>query len=115
MAMEAVGPDPNQADPAATSTTAPKEKPEKKYSTPDGPRYTASLQTIKDKTCYKDFFESEKLAETTEAAKAEALKTGRAAMIFDRRVHEVIQRIPAKEIEKTEEVVKKRGGITRKT
>lgn len=61
------------------------------YSTPDGPRYVAGIQDAKDKTCYKDFFESEKLSEVKEVAKAD--NNGLEIIIFDRNLQQIIERI----------------------
>ena len=61
-----VAPDPYFPDEVEEVKPAEEPKPEepkskKKYSTPDGPRYTVGLQTDHDLCCYKDFFETEKL------------------------------------------------------
>lgn len=61
-------------------------------STPDGPRYVASLQDVKDRQCYKDFYESEKQEETKQQADEAAEKAGRSAIVFDRKMHEIIHR-----------------------
>lgn len=47
-------------------------------------RYVASLQDVADRTCYKDFFESNKFEETRQKADDEAEKYQRSTVVFDR-------------------------------
>lgn len=59
-------------------------------STPDGPRYVASITSCSDLSCYKDFFESEKLEEAKEKADEAALKYQFSALVYDRKVGGII-------------------------
>jgi hypothetical protein len=95
-------------------------QPEKqKHSTPDGPRFVASIQDAKDKSLYKDFFESEKLGETKLRAEQEVAAVGRPALIFDRHEHWVIDKIlpegEAVEPPKEEKPSPKRRGRPKKS
>jgi hypothetical protein len=56
------------------------------------PRYVASIQDEKDKTCYKDFFESNKLDQTKVKAEQESKDVGRSVIIFDRKGFGIIER-----------------------
>ena len=58
----------------------------------DGPRFVASLQDVTDKSCYKDFFESEKLEVTKQKADDAAEKYQRSVIIFDRKMMEITYR-----------------------
>lgn len=55
-------------------------------STPDGPRYVASLQDVVDLSCYKDFFESEKFENAKVKAEDAAEKHQRSAIVYDRKL-----------------------------
>ena len=55
-----------------------------KYSTPHGPRYTVALRSDVDPCCYKDFFETEKLAEAKEKANEGLIKYNRCCIVLDR-------------------------------
>lgn len=60
-------------------------KSKKKYSTPDGPRYTVGLRSDADPCCYKDFFETETLSEAKEEAKKAIDKYNKGVIIWDRK------------------------------
>ena len=66
-------------------------------STPDGPRYTASLQDATDTCCYKDFFETEVRREATEKAQEAADREKRKAIVYDRKEMEICERLYPKE------------------
>lgn len=70
-------PKPEEAKPEET-------KGRKKHSTIDGPRYTVGLRSETDPCCYKDIFETEKLAEAKEKAQEAVLKYGRGVSVWDR-------------------------------
>lgn len=65
------------------------------------PRYVASIQDEKDKTCYKDFYESDKLDQTKSKAEQESKDVGRSVIIFDRKGMGIIERYVIEQ-EKTE-------------
>jgi len=69
----------------------------------DGLRYTASLQDKTDFSCYKDFFESEKLEEAKTECDEAADKNQRSAIVFDRKLPGIVYR-KVIEREKKEEV-----------
>jgi len=58
----------------------------------DGPRFVASLQDVTDFQCYKDFFESQKLNEAQAKADEAAEKHQRSAIVFDRKLMEIVHR-----------------------
>ena len=62
-------------------------------STPDGPRYVASLQDVTDPSCYKDFFEGEKQEEAKERAEAKAKEAGRSTLVYDRKAMAIIHKV----------------------
>jgi hypothetical protein len=62
-------------------------------STPDGPRYVASLQDVADPVCYKDFFEGEKQEEAKEKAEAKAQEAGRSTLVYDRKAMAIIHKV----------------------
>ncbi len=55
-------------------------------------RYTASLQDKTDFSCYKDFFESEKLEEAKKECDTAADKNQRSAIVFDRKLPGIVHR-----------------------
>jgi len=55
----------------------------------DGKRFVASLQDVKDFSCYKDFFESDTLVAAKEKADEAAEKHQRSVLVFDREQSEV--------------------------
>jgi hypothetical protein len=77
----------------------------------DGKRFVASLQDVTDKSCYKDFFESEKLDETKQKVDEAVEKYQRSAIVFDRKMVEVIYRkvIQSKEVEPAKTLPPRRG------
>ena len=80
-------------------------------STLDGPRYIAGIQDEKDKCCYKDFFETETLYEAKEKADEKSEKVNRSAIVFDRKLMEIVHR---KVIEVAVESPKKKPEIQRR-
>lgn len=71
----------------------------------DGKRYTASLQDVTDKQCYKDFFESDTCEAAKKACDEAAEKYQRSAIVFDRKspgiIHrKVIQSVAQEEVKK---------------
>ena len=101
------------AEPTATPQPT-----EQKHSTPDGPRFVASLQDVKNKCLYKDFFESEKLGETKLRAQEAMEGHKRKVIIFDRVEHEIIERLdpeaPEEDIPEESSQPKKRGRKAKK-
>lgn len=73
-------------------------------STPDGPRYIASLQDVIDLSCYKDFFESEKFEVAKVKAEDAAEKHQRSAIVYDRKLMAITHK---KVIEKEKKVEEK--------
>jgi len=61
-------------------------------STPDGPRYVTGIQDEKEKCCYKDFYETETLYEAKEKADEKSDKVNRSAIVFDRKLMEIVHR-----------------------
>lgn len=51
----------------------------------EDPRYVVSLQTVDDKSCYKDFFETDKLEEAKREADEAAERSQRSTLVFDRK------------------------------
>ena len=49
------------------------------------PRYVVSLQTVDDRSCYKDFFETDKLEEAKREADEAAEQNQRSTLVFDRK------------------------------
>ncbi len=58
----------------------------------DGPRYVAGLRDPNDPTCYKDFFEGDKLAEVQAEADSAAERQKRNTIVYDRKMHDIIYR-----------------------
>lgn len=84
---------------------ADEEKPAEREKAPwelDGLRYTASLQDKTEKCCYKDFFESEKLEEAKKECDEAADNNKRSAIVYDRKLMEIVHR-KVIETEKKEE------------
>lgn len=80
----------------------------------DGKRYTASLQDVTDKQCYKDFFESDTFEAAKQACDEAAEKHQRSAIVFDRKApgithRKVIQSVAVKEEVKTPSPPPRRG------
>ena len=84
----------------------------KKHSTRDGPRYTVGLQDVKDKTCYKDFFETEKLIDAKEKAIEGMNKHKRATIVWDRTGAGIIHREtpPEQVVQEQPPSIKKKKG-----
>jgi len=51
----------------------------------EDPRYVVSLQTVDDRSCYKDFFETNKLEEAKKEADETAERSQRSTLVFDRK------------------------------
>jgi hypothetical protein len=51
----------------------------------EDPRYVVSLQTVDDRSCYKDFFETNKLEEAKREADEAAERSQRSTLVFDRK------------------------------
>lgn len=49
------------------------------------PRYVVGLQTVDDRSCYKDFFETDKLEEAKREADEAAERSQRSTLVFDRK------------------------------
>lgn len=73
-------------------------------STPDGPRYVASLQDVTDTSCYKDFFEGEVFEEAKAKAEEAADKHQRSTLVYDRKLMAITHK---KVIEKAKTEVEK--------
>lgn len=73
-------------------------------------RYVVSLQDIKDKCCYKDFFETNTLKEAEEQLEERTTKMQRSCIIFDRYMHQIVNRkiIGEKPVVVQKKVVKKK-------
>jgi hypothetical protein len=56
------------------------------------PRYVASIQDKKDETCYKDFYESDRLDQVKAKAEQESKEAGRSVIVFDRKGLGIIER-----------------------
>ena len=69
----------------------------------DGLRYTASLQDKTDKSCYKDFFESEKLEDAKKECDEAADKNQRSAIVYDRKLMSIVHRKVIETVKKEEE------------
>lgn len=69
----------------------------------EDPRYVVSLQTVDDRSCYKDFFETNKLEEAKREADEAAEKNQRSTLVFDRKFGTVYK----KEIVKPDDAVAK--------
>jgi hypothetical protein len=72
----------------------------------DGLRYTAGLQDATDVCCYKDFFESEKLDEAKRECEEAAARSQRSAIVYDRKLMEIVYR---KVIEREKKVEEKKA------
>jgi len=73
-----------------------------------GPRYVASLQDTKERTCFKDFHEGEKLEEAKQQADKAGKKHCREALVYDRIAMQIIYKfIPEKKEEPVSEVKEK--------
>ena len=51
----------------------------------EDPRYVVGLQTADDRSCYKDFFETNKFEEAKTKADEAAEKNQRSTLVFDRK------------------------------
>jgi len=69
----------------------------------EDPRYVVSLQTVDDRSCYKDFFETNKLEEAKKEADEAAERSQRSTLVFDRKFGTVYN----KEIVRPNDVVVK--------
>ena len=75
-------------------------------------RYVVSLQTEKDPACHKDIYETNKLVDAQERGKSEFQKVGRRVLLYDRKIHSIIERYeskPKSSEEKKPEPPKRRG------
>jgi hypothetical protein len=66
------------------------------------PRYVASIQDEKDQSCYKDFYESDKLDQAKLKAEQESKDVGRSVIIFDRKGMGIIDRYVIEQEKKPE-------------
>lgn len=89
------------------------EKPAEREKAPwelDGLRYTAGLQDKTDKCCYKDFFESDKLDEAKKECDDAADNNQRSAIVYDRKLMEIVYRKVIETDKKEEKPVPPRRG-----
>jgi len=72
----------------------------------DGPRYVAGVQDDKDRSCYKDFFETETLHEAKTKADEKSAKVKFSTLVFDRKLMEIVYK---KVVVKDEVKIPQRG------
>jgi len=70
----------------------------------EDPRYVVGLQTVDDRSCYKDFFETDKLEEAKREADEGAERNQRSTLVFDRKFGKVYKK---EIVQSTDSVVKK--------